>query len=268
MGVMAKIEGQSAFGSDPETYDNARPAYPERIFELLRDRCGLKPGARVLEIGPGTGQSTRRLLELGALVTAVEPDARLAEFLLSRTSASAPLQVMTSAFENADLNRETFDLAICASAFHWLDETHSLKKIALLLKDGGFWAVWWNLFFDNSRTDELERATSTLFRHLDRAPSSAIEGRPSFALDRESRIAGIKATGHFHNVFFETIPWTITLDTTQIRRLYSTFSPISRLNRDERNRLLDELAEIVERKFGGSAQINVNTPFYSAQCRK
>lgn len=39
--------------------------------------AGIKPGERVLEIGPGTGVLTRGLLETGAKVTAVEVDADL-----------------------------------------------------------------------------------------------------------------------------------------------------------------------------------------------
>lgn len=39
--------------------------------------AGIKPGERVLEIGPGTGVLTRGLLETGARVTAVEADADL-----------------------------------------------------------------------------------------------------------------------------------------------------------------------------------------------
>jgi SAM-dependent methyltransferase len=268
MGILERIHGQSAYGDDPENYDAGRPPYPQKVFDLLQQRCGLRAGAQVLEIGPGTGQSTRELLQLGATVTAVEPDERLATFLVQRTEAAAPLRVITSVFEKADLPSNAFDLVTCASAFHWLDEMQSLKKIAALLNHGGSWAVWWNLFFDNSRTDELHRATSTLFGNLDLSPAAATEGRPSFALDRERRIANLKAIGSFHNIFSEIISWTITLDTAEIRRLYSTFSPIRRLDEEERSRLLDGLAEIVDKDFAGKAQISMNTPFYSAQRHK
>ena len=44
------------------------------------------PGSHVLEIGPGLGSLTLALLDLGAMVTAVEIDARLAEWL-PRTAA-------------------------------------------------------------------------------------------------------------------------------------------------------------------------------------
>src|SRR5438309_1460157 len=52
------------FGGDPGGYDRARPDYPSRVYEILRARCGLRPGAATLEIGPGSGLATRRLLAL------------------------------------------------------------------------------------------------------------------------------------------------------------------------------------------------------------
>lgn len=36
----------------------ARPPYPDEVFTLLTERCGLGPGTRVLEIGPATGLAT------------------------------------------------------------------------------------------------------------------------------------------------------------------------------------------------------------------
>ena len=146
MGIIEKVEGRSLFGQDPETYDKARPPYPQRVFDLLEERCGLRVGTRVLEVGPGTGNGTRELLKRGAIVTAVEPDPRLAAFLMKRAEPRAPLQVITSAFESAVLPHDTFNLVTCASAFHWLDEMKSLHKAAATLKDGGYWAAWWISF--------------------------------------------------------------------------------------------------------------------------
>lgn len=47
---------------------------------MLRD-ANPRPGERVLEVGPGTGILTRRLLAAGCTVTAVELDRRLAAYL-------------------------------------------------------------------------------------------------------------------------------------------------------------------------------------------
>jgi 16S rRNA (adenine1518-N6/adenine1519-N6)-dimethyltransferase len=53
------------------------PAVARRIVKA----AGIRPGDRVVEIGPGLGAMTRPLLEAGARVTAIEIDLRIAGYL-------------------------------------------------------------------------------------------------------------------------------------------------------------------------------------------
>ena len=68
-------EGRRAFGADAANYDSARPDYPERVFEVIRDRCGSMVGLDAFEIGAGTGLATRRLLQLGVRLQVHDPEA-------------------------------------------------------------------------------------------------------------------------------------------------------------------------------------------------
>ncbi|MEX1155677.1 MAG: 16S rRNA (adenine(1518)-N(6)/adenine(1519)-N(6))-dimethyltransferase RsmA [Chloroflexota bacterium] len=51
------------------------------VLDAIVDAAELVPGDRVVEVGPGLGVLTRRLLAVGASVLAVELDARLAAYL-------------------------------------------------------------------------------------------------------------------------------------------------------------------------------------------
>lgn len=51
----------------------------DRILEKIVAHIGIVPGEPVLELGPGTGNLTKHLLEAGARVTALEKDDRLQE---------------------------------------------------------------------------------------------------------------------------------------------------------------------------------------------
>ena len=103
-------------------------------------------------------------MELGAdPFVVIEPDQRLAAFL-RRTLPTVDVRVTT--FEETPLPPEWFDLGTSASAFHWLDETVSLRKVGEILHDGGWWAAWWNLFFDTARTNEFHKATQALMETL------------------------------------------------------------------------------------------------------
>lgn len=61
------------FNEIADEYDRHRPAYPDALIDRACDVAGLAPRTNVLEIGCGTGQLTRSLLERGLRVTAIEP---------------------------------------------------------------------------------------------------------------------------------------------------------------------------------------------------
>lgn len=54
------------------------------VLEAIVEAARAGPGRRIVEIGPGLGVLTRELLSMGAALTAVELDHRLAEYLRSR----------------------------------------------------------------------------------------------------------------------------------------------------------------------------------------
>jgi 16S rRNA A1518/A1519 N6-dimethyltransferase RsmA/KsgA/DIM1 with predicted DNA glycosylase/AP lyase activity len=61
-----------------DLYARARPSYPAEIFADLAALAELRPGARLVEIGCGTGQATRPLAERGYAITCVELDGEAA----------------------------------------------------------------------------------------------------------------------------------------------------------------------------------------------
>src|SRR5215467_10335569 len=148
---LARSFGRQAFGEDPGNYDVARPDYPDWVFEVLRERCGLGPRCATFEVGAGTGKATRPLLDAGAEpLFAIEPDARLAGFLQSGV-ASPALRVVNATFEGAALPLGEFDLGLAATSFHWVEALAGLEKAAALLRAGGWWTMVWNVFGDDDR---------------------------------------------------------------------------------------------------------------------
>src|SRR5436190_11440584 len=180
---LPRVFGREAFGADPAAYDAVRPPYPDWVFDELTARGALGPGTVTFEIGAGTGIATRALLARGASpLTAIEPDLRLAAFLRTRCPAA---QVCVEAFEDCALRDAGFDLGFCATAFHWLDEARALAKIAAAVKPGGWWAVVWHVFGDDSQYDAVHEATAVLLGGL-RSPTQPGQG-PPFALGNTAR---------------------------------------------------------------------------------
>ncbi|HTV89059.1 MAG TPA: class I SAM-dependent methyltransferase [Stellaceae bacterium] len=253
--------GRRAFGSDPARYDAARPDYPEWVFATLTERCGLADGTAAFEIGPGTGKASRRLLRLGARpLVAIEPDPRSAAYLRQAAPDSA-LQVIVATFEDAALAESAFDLGVCATAFHWLDEASALLKVARLLRPGGWWAMMWNVFGDNIRPDPFHEATKALLDAA-RSPSAGVAGVP-FALDGKARVAALERTGAFDCIEHHARDWSLELDPDATAALYATFSDVSA--RRDRRAVVAELRRIAGDAFGGRVTRNMTTSLYIAR---
>ena len=205
-----RISGRTIFGIDAVGYDHGRLDYPEALFDILEERCGLVPGCKILEIGAGSGQATRQLLARGAVITAVEPDPALVGLLNGSGSDANRLNVHTTTFEDVDLREENFDLGVAATSFGWLEPKTALSKIHAHLRPGGWWAMWWNIFRD-VRGDPI---FDTLLTRAARPESFAsIE---HYALDTRARMAELAAVG-FEAI--EYIPLVRTLRMTPARLL-------------------------------------------------
>jgi len=259
--VIDKAFGREAFGLDPGNYHAARPGYPEWVYELLRQTCGVGENTAVFEIGAGTGIATHRLLELGANpLAAIEPDNRLADFLCATIPRDA-MTVIRSSFEDAALPPAAFDLGFSATAFHWLDEETALAKVAGLLKPGGWWVMVWNVFGDPDKADPFHEATKAL---LDGPIGPSREDRKiPFALDKDARVAALERAQTFDRVEHRTSAWPMVLDSNQVVNLYGTYSNIT--IRPDRQEVLAELGRIAREEFRGRVVRNMVTSLYIAR---
>ena len=247
--------GRQAFGDDPANYDAARPAYPDAVWQALRERAGLRAGIDILEIGAGTGIATRQLLiHQPARLVAVEPDPRLASYLTGR---HAGLEVVAEPFEMIDLRERSFDLVVSATAFHWLEPVPALRRVAALLRSSGRVVLWWNAFADPNRADAFHDATVHLF-------SRKVVNQAEFALDAAARLADF-ADADFLADPPQLLPWTLHLDPDGVRRLYASFSNVNVLAPDARTRLLDGLVDVAVNQFRGHVERNMVTAIYTAR---
>ncbi len=257
------------FTTDVSAYDEGRPGYPERVFEVLAERCGLGPGTDVLEIGAGTGQATARMLDLGASVTVVELGAEFAAFLESKFEGR-PLRVLRGAFEEVDVERESFDIVAAATSFHWVPLSVGLQRAAEILRPGGSLALWWNVFGDLSRADPFHDALlPVLEQHAPELVDTPSAGNPGtgahmYALDADARIAEIDECQRFGPVHHELVSWTGRHTPEEARALFASFSPWLALPPDQRTEVLDALEDLARDQFNGVVERPYLTSIYVA----
>lgn len=253
--------GRRLYGQDPGSYHAGRPDYPERVYEVLVDRCGLREGSRVIEIGPGTGLATARLLSLGARVTGVEVNAAMADYL-GGTLGSQKLDVVVAPFEEAELADGAFDLAVAANAFHWIDPEVGAQRLRRLLVPAGWVASWGMLFDDPTRPDDLSPFLERLL-----GVSSTLASTPEalpFHLAEAAHLPELRRAG-FVDIESEVIRSEVTMTPDQVRALYASMTIILRRPPGEQPGLLDAIEAIVRDEFGGHLERHFVTGLSTAR---
>lgn len=131
-----------SFGAAATAYAEHRPDYARAALRWALEPA---PGARVLDLGAGTGKLTATLAEVSDDVTAVEPDpAMLAE--LRRTLPD--VRALSGRAEAIPVPDASVDAVVAGNAMHWFDMAVAGPEIARVLSPGGVLAGLWNVVDD------------------------------------------------------------------------------------------------------------------------
>lgn len=252
-----RLLARHTYGADAAGYRDGRPDYPARVYEVLRSRCGVGPGSRVLEIGPGSGLVTGHLVAAGARVVAVEPDRGFAEYL---GRVLPEVQVVGAPFEEADVG-DGFDAVVAATSFHWLDQSTALPKVGSVLRPGGWAAIWWTMFSDPYREDPLVAAAGAVLGFV----RGNQRGGTSFELDTDARCEDLRRGAGLVDVTSELIPWDLPMAADQVRALFNSMIVVRQLPDEERTRVLDTVTGLVNELFGGIATRSHVTAVYTGR---
>lgn len=152
-----------AFEALVEDYDAARPSYPDSLYDALPPLSG----ARVLELGAGTGKQLPGLLARGARLVSTDRGPNMLG-RLHRCFPDVPVAVVRA--EQLPFAAGCFDGVCGAQMWHWVDAPVAAREVARVLRPGGWLALWWNdVLADgepwyDAQQDRLEAASVTGYR--------------------------------------------------------------------------------------------------------
>jgi SAM-dependent methyltransferase len=138
------IRPTERFTTRAEDYARHRPSYPPGAIELLAVHCGLAAGARVADIGSGTGILTALLLAHGAEVFAVEPNEAMRAAAEAQLTAHPGFHSVPGSAEATMLPPASIDLVVAGQAFHWFEVVAARAELLRILRPGCWAALLWN----------------------------------------------------------------------------------------------------------------------------
>lgn len=191
------MDPRRRFTATAGDYARWRPGYPEALADWVVAAAGLEPGARIVDVGCGTGISARLFAARGLAVTGVDPNPAMLAWARARAHADPPVQLRPryrrGEAEATGLSARCADLVTAAQALHWFDLPRALEEFRRILRPGGACAAFWNVRalsgpFAHGYEELLDRYSAE-YRELKRAEDSA---RVLRRLRRSGGLSGLK----------------------------------------------------------------------------
>jgi SAM-dependent methyltransferase len=157
------MDATKRFSDRVDNYVKYRPSYPREVLTCLANRCRLKTGSVVADIGSGTGIFSGLLLAKGYKVYAVEPNQAMQEAAIRQYGGDDNFTPVAGTAEATTLPSNSIDAIVCAQAFHWFDAGKTKTEFKRILKAEGHVALIWNN--RDAGTDEFAAAYENLLKH-------------------------------------------------------------------------------------------------------
>ncbi len=126
------------FGRVAVDYSRHRAGFPKAFFARIEARGLIRPGARLLDLGTGTGSIARGMARRGCRAFALD----LAPQLLSQArqldlDADARSAYFVAAAEQCPIAPGSFDIVTAGQCWHWFEGPRTAREIARILVPGG-----------------------------------------------------------------------------------------------------------------------------------
>lgn len=122
-------------------YDLYRPRPPQVLLDALTRYAGGPPLRRVVDLGSGTGLSTRAWAEQADEVVGVEPNPEMRK-VAERETPQPNVRYVDAFAVDTGLADRCADLVTCSQSFHWMEREPTLAESARILRPGGVFAAY------------------------------------------------------------------------------------------------------------------------------
>ena len=121
-------------------YAQARPSYPIEAVAVVIDGLGDPHALSVVDLGAGTGISSRLIADCGPHVLAIEPNAKMRD----AAAPDARITWIDGTAEATTLPAASVDVVAAFQAWHWVEHPAGVAEAQRILKPGGRMAAIYN----------------------------------------------------------------------------------------------------------------------------
>lgn len=189
----ANVERFSGFA---ETYDSYRPALPAAIVDLLTQIAGVETASLVVDLGCGTGLSTRIWAVRARRVIGVEPSTDMRQ-QARRQTAATNVEYREGFSHETHLADRCADIVTASQSLHWMEPKPTFREIGRILRDGGVFAAIDCNWPPTTACWEVDQAYSQLMRRIKEIEQKKRLRSSLRQWDKSEHLARIKACGQF-----------------------------------------------------------------------
>jgi len=160
------IERFSGFARE---YDRHRPAPPVALAPLLALYTGIDKPSRVIDLGSGTGLSSRYWAERALEVVGIEPSLDMRSEALRQTGASN-VRYKEGYSHATGLPDACAQIVTCMQSLHWMEPQCTFTEARRILVPGGVFAAIdyeWPPVSSSWRADQIWDACNERANHLE-----------------------------------------------------------------------------------------------------
>jgi ubiquinone/menaquinone biosynthesis C-methylase UbiE len=128
------------FSGFADTYDAHRPTPPAVVMDILTQLAEMPRPGLVVDIGCGTGLSSRLWAGRAEKIIGIEPNADMRK-QAQRATDEASITYQDGLSTATGLADACADIVTCSQALHWMEPEPTLAEIARILRVGGVFAA-------------------------------------------------------------------------------------------------------------------------------
>lgn len=184
------------FSGFAELYDKYRPAPPAALASVLLQIANVTFPDRIVDLGSGTGLSTRYWADKAREVIGIEPVADMRHRAEARTEAQN-VSYREGFSHQTGLPDRCAQIVTCAQALHWMDPQATFDEAARILSVGGVFAAYDYDWPPATGAWEAEAAYEECMQRV-REHEKTVKSKPRLQYsDKARHLARMHASGRF-----------------------------------------------------------------------